>query len=77
MKDWQGTDVKVNDKIIYVTLKGHKPVMHEAIVHVAESARVRVEVISQSFDNYAEVPRSVWLHSPENLIVISKSFSEV
>lgn len=71
MNDWQGNEILPGYTIIYVTVRGHKPILHEARVRVAEADRIQVTTYSHSHeDNAADDYRRVWLHQPENLVVI-------
>jgi signal peptidase I len=78
MRDWRGTEIEPGDVIVYVTLRGHKPVLHEAYVKVTEDERVQVHT---RYDSQVHVIghqsptrgcRAVWLHEPSNLVVLKK-----
>jgi DNA polymerase elongation subunit (family B) len=77
MHDWRGVEIRPGDVIVYVTLRGHKPVLHEARVKVAESDRIQVrrdwDSQIHNTGHLSPTRQIVWLHQPENLVVIERT----
>lgn len=72
MKDGFGTEIRVNDSLVYATLNGHKPILTKAKVLVVEDARVKVQPLARSISGW-RAPDGLpvkWLHQPENIALL-------
>ena len=71
MKDFRGRSIRKGDAIIWVTVHGHKPILHYGRVLEVEPERIKVGQREQSYTPYPTEPRChVWLHTPANMMVM-------